>query len=123
MRIQLNKSGRVSPNSSAGGAIGTAGWQRAIARKLAQLALPVGLAAPEAFALNECRWREELDRAMRDAGKSAADIASDLKGGRWKIEFAARDEQWRRPPAGLRQEPNMGTPLAVRVNVCPQANR
>src|SRR5688572_1981518 len=73
-----------------GWAIGTAGWRRALARKYAQLTLPVGLAAPEAFAMNECRWRDELERGLREAGKSAADIASDRKGARWKIELAAR---------------------------------
>jgi len=82
VRIQLNKNGKVSTNSTAEWAIATAGWRRAVARKFAQLTLPVGLAAPEALALNECRWRDELDRGMREAGKSAADFTSDLKGAR-----------------------------------------
>jgi putative transposase len=107
-----------------GWAIGTAGWRRAVAREFAQLTLTGGLAAPEALAINECRWRDELDRGLRDAGKSAADIVRDQKGARWKIELA---ERLRRAVAApyrwITAELNMGSPLAVRVNVCRHANR
>jgi hypothetical protein len=106
-----------------GWAIGTAGWRRALARKFAQRSLPVGLAAPEARAINECRWQDELDRGLGEAGKSAADIASDTKGSRWKVELAARLRRTVAAPyRWIAAELNMGSPLAVRVNVCRQTN-
>jgi REP element-mobilizing transposase RayT len=107
-----------------GWAIGTAGWRRALARELTRLTLPVGLAAPEARAIHECRWRDELDRGLREAGKSAADIASDQKGARWKVELAARLRRTVAAPyRWITAALNMGSPLAVRVNVCRQTNR
>ena len=74
--------------------------------------------------LNECRWRDALDRGMREIGRSTTDIASDLKGARWKIELAARLRRTVAAPyCWIAAELNMGSPLAVRVNVCRQTNR
>jgi hypothetical protein len=77
------------------------------------------LAAPEARAVNEGRWRHELERGLREAGRSAAEVASDSKGARWKIELAARLRRTVAAPyRWIAAELNMGSPLAVRLSLC-----
>jgi REP element-mobilizing transposase RayT len=109
---------------SQGWAIGTASWRRALAREHAQLALDPGLAAAEIREIKAARWRDVLDREMSGRAKTEQDVASDSKGARWKIAVAALlRREVAAPYRWIASTLNMGSPLAVRVNVCRLANR
>ena len=109
---------------SSGWAIGTSGWRRSLAREFCHLALDPNLAAEEAREIKESRWCNELERAMREAGKSECDRVADPPGSRWKIELAARLRRTVAAPyRWISEKLKMGSPLAVRVNVCRFANR
>jgi len=70
------------------GAIGPAGWRRAIARQAAHLALSPEMSATEIAEIKCARWPQALDAAFREAGKSLADTASAPKGVGWKVAIA-----------------------------------
>ena len=99
--------------------MGTAAWRRELAREFSHLALDPGLASAEAREIKAVRWRDELARAMIARAKSERDVALDPKGARWKIELAAHlRHQVAAPYRWIAESLNMGSPLAVRVNVC-----
>lgn len=69
------------------------------------------------------RWRDELHRVLKVRGKTDREIADDPKGARWKIEVAAHLRcTVAAPHRWIANALNMGSPLAVRVNVCRLAN-
>jgi len=73
---------------SSGWAIGTDAWRRTLAKEHAQRVLTPGLAAAEAGALREERWREVLERQLKAAGRTQAEAWADPKTKPWKLELA-----------------------------------
>ena len=60
---------------------------------------------------------------MRERAKTDRDIATDPKGARWKLEDAAHlRHEVAAPCRWIAVSLNLGTPLAIRVNVCRLAN-
>jgi hypothetical protein len=80
---------------------------------------PNNLAAEEARAIKEDRWRDELERAVPEAGKCDRDIDADPPGSRWKIDVAVRRRRTVAAPySWISGRLERGSPLAVRVDVC-----
>ena len=111
--------GDESAEFCTGWAIGTAGWREAVAREHAHLALAVGFAAAELREIKERRWRDLLERALREAGKCPEDIAADRKGAPWKIAIARRlHREVGAPHRWTAEALNMGKASSVRVYLC-----
>lgn len=108
---------------SHGWAIGTTAWRRDLAREYSHLVVDPSLAAAEARDIRSIRWRDELGRALKERTKTDRDIAADPKGAQWKIEVAAHlRREVAAPYRWIAAALNMGSPLAIRVNVCRFAN-
>jgi putative transposase len=73
-------------NLSRGWAIGSHGWRAALAKTMAQRDL-AGLAQAEAKEIRELQWTEALHAALRQAGKTPADLTP--------LKPRARGEDWR----------------------------
>jgi putative transposase len=103
---------------SRGWAIGTRGWRTTIAKDHAHLALTPEIPRAELREIKEARWRAVLEGGLLARRKLAADIVTDPKGARWKIELAI-DLRKRvgAPHRWIADQLNMGTPASVRVNV------
>jgi hypothetical protein len=86
---------------SRGWAIGTAGWQRALAKELSHTTL-AGLARAEAKALREARWHALLVELLSSRGLSPEDVEP--------LAPYAKEETWR-----------LGTAAALRAHGVPYA--
>jgi REP element-mobilizing transposase RayT len=75
---------------SAGWAIGTVAWRRQVAKDHARRALSPGLEAGELKELKEAHWSQVLEDELKQAGKTAQDIADSIGGAPWKIAVALR---------------------------------
>lgn len=75
---------------SAGWAIGTSGWRRAMAKEHGQMALNPGLEMREARELREGAWETCLLGELRGMGKQEAEFATKPRKQHWKIDLAAR---------------------------------
>lgn len=75
---------------SRGWAIGSDSWRNAVAKDHAHLAINPGLAATEARALREARWKEGLLRLLGEAGCTLETVCGDAKSAPWKLELARR---------------------------------
>lgn len=73
---------------SAGWAIGTDAWRKALAEEFAEKALTQGLDRTEARELREAAWQQSLDAAMANVGKSSKDLDTKPLKTAWKIELA-----------------------------------
>ena len=104
---------------SAGWAIGTAGWRKAIAKDHAQLALTAGVSDMAMREIKEARFTEILSRVLAEVGKDAHAIRCDAKSARWKI-CAAQELRMRAnaPHAWIAETLNMGSPVSVRAYLC-----
>jgi hypothetical protein len=90
-----------------------------LAGEFSHLALDPSLATAEARDIKATRWRDELEREMNQREKTDRDIATDPKGAHWKIEIAAHLRRTVAAPyRWIAASLNMGSPLAIRVNVC-----
>ncbi|MGH7955698.1 MAG: transposase [Opitutaceae bacterium] len=78
---------------SSGWAIGTAGWQRAIAKEYSHLRLTGGLERAQAKALNEGSWEARLLELLGDLRKTPAQLITRPKKLMWKLELARRLRQ------------------------------
>jgi REP element-mobilizing transposase RayT len=72
-----------------GWAIGTLGWQRALAKEYAHLVLAPGYERAELREIKETRWRTELERLLVLNGASAAALLEDASVAPWKLDLAA----------------------------------
>lgn len=75
---------------SAGWAIGTAGWRKALACEYANTALVQELAEDERSNLKRSLWQRELETGLSELGKTLGDAERDLKGAAWKVSLALR---------------------------------
>jgi putative transposase len=73
---------------SAGWAIGTAGWRKALVKEQTQLRLVAGLAAKERREIREAAWEGALEEALRRAGKTEADLTTRPRKQPWKLKLA-----------------------------------
>ena len=109
---------------SAGWAIGTDAWRRALAAEFAEKALAPGLDRTEARELREATWQRCLDAALEKAGKSTADLETKPLRTAWKIELA---EQVRRETGAsvvwLSRQLKVGQPSTLRGYLSNSRNR
>lgn len=95
---------------SSGWAIGSNEWRRALAKEQASLQLVAGLAANEAAALREERWRRVLDDILRERGRTREQALIDRKSAEWKIRLALEvREKCGASISWLAQELRLGT--------------
>jgi REP element-mobilizing transposase RayT len=108
----------VSGSLSRGWAIGTAAWRRALAHEHAQLALAPGFAREEIRELQAERWRRALEEALRQGGRTPAQLASAPKSAPWKRALARQLRETVAPPyAWLAGNLWLGRPSSVRAYV------
>lgn len=100
---------------SAGWAIGTEGWRKAIAKAHAQRALNPGLEAAELGELKRTLWSEILDAGMNRLGKTREDAKTDICRAAWKIGLAQELRKAGAPYAWITEQLHMGKPVSVRV--------
>jgi putative transposase len=114
----------VTSEFSSGWAIGSSGWRRAIARQHTELALNAGFAAAELRDFKLAAWGRELVAALREIGRSEADLIQDAKGAAWKIALARRlRERAGAPHRWIADALHMGSAASVRVYVCRGINK
>lgn len=102
---------------SHGWAIGSLGWKRALAREYSHLALHPGLPAQESRELKESRWREQLEIALAEFGKTPADLNHDSQLAAWKVMIAVRLRNYAAPYRWLAREMNLGAAGTLRVRL------
>lgn len=103
---------------SHGWAIGTAAWRKALARERAHLALTPELSQAEVRELQSARWEQALESALRDNGRSLAELASSPKGAPWKQVLARKLRDEVAPPyRWIAEKLCMGKPGSVRAYV------
>jgi REP element-mobilizing transposase RayT len=73
---------------SSGWALGTKGWREMIAKEHAQRSLGLGFHKDEVTELRESAWQESLNKQLRLAGKTTADLPGKPKRQPWKVELA-----------------------------------
>ncbi len=104
---------------STGWAIGSNDWRRSLAKDLASETLVTGLAAAEAAALREARWRSTLEQLLAARRRTQVEAVEARKGADWKLRLALdlRGEcgasiSW------LARELRLGSESAVRARLC-----
>jgi putative transposase len=103
---------------SAGWAIGTSGWRKALARDHAHIRLAPEWAADELNEFRLSRWQHELECGLADLGKKLGDAADTPKSMAWKIELARRLRTVAAAPyRWIAETLNMGAPSSVRAYV------
>jgi REP element-mobilizing transposase RayT len=108
----------VSGSLSRGWAIGTAAWRRALAREHAHLALSPGFAQEEVREVQAERWQRALEVALRESGRTPAELASAPKSAPWKRALARQLRDTVAPPyRWLAGKLWMGQPSSVRAYV------
>lgn len=75
---------------SAGWALGTDAWRKALARDHARLALDPNMSRQEVAEIRQAAWNASLARALSAAGKSEADLVTRPRWQPWKIAVADR---------------------------------
>jgi hypothetical protein len=73
---------------SSGWEIGSNDWRRVLAKEQADAISLSGLAAKEAAALREARWRGALDKALSERGRTQAEALAARKSEVWKLRLA-----------------------------------
>ena len=102
-------------NLSAGWAIGSQGWKRAMAKDHAQRALSPGVEAGELKELKQAHWTQVLDAELKKWGKTRAEALEDIRGAKWKIAVTMRLRREGAPYAWITAELSMGKPGSVRT--------
>ena len=96
-------------------AIGTAAWRKALAREQAHLALAPELSQAE---VKELQSERALESALRESGRTTAELASALKSAPWKRALARKLRDAVAPPyRWLAEKLCMGKPGSVRAYV------
>jgi hypothetical protein len=114
----VNDDRMVSGSLSRGWAIGTAAWRRALALEHAHLALSPGFAQEEVREIQAERWQRALEVALRERGRTPAELAFAPKGALWKRSLARQLRDTVAPPyRWLAGKLWMGQPSSVRAYV------
>lgn len=101
---------------SAGWAIGTNGWRKALARAYAQTKLAPEWTADELEEFRRDLWQQELEAGLAQVGKTLDDAATAPKTIRWKLEVADRLRQKSAAPySWIARTLRMGAPSSVRA--------
>jgi putative transposase len=104
---------------SAGWAIGSAGWRRALAKEHGQMALNPGLELREVRELREGAWEEAVQQALTRLGKQNEDCVTRPKTQAWKIEVAAEVRKSRGASVvWLAERLALGKPASLRSYLC-----
>ena len=99
---------------SKGWALGTAGFKAALIRDHALAAEARAWESSGAQEIRTAQWERQLDRALRQLGKSQADMPTELKSASWKIAIAAYLKQTTQAPnRWIAERLSMGTPVSV----------
>jgi putative transposase len=99
-------------------AIGTTGWQQALAREHQLRALEQDLPRIETSMLKQERWRTVLEEELRRRDKDHDDLARWPKSAAWKAEIALILRQRTGAPyRWISESLAMGSPNALRVSV------
>ena len=100
---------------SSGWAIGSNDWRRALAKEQAGAVSLSGLAAKEAAALREARWRSALDHALSERGRTQAEALAARKSEGWKLRLALEVRAGCGAPVSwLSRELNLGSTGSAR---------
>jgi len=103
---------------STGWAIGTAGWRKAVAQKLGQRALAVGLSESELREQKEAMWTAILARELDRRRCKASDVTKSLPKARWKREVAlVLRKEGGAPYRWITERLEMGSPATARVAI------
>ncbi len=102
---------------SAGWAIGSEGWRRAIAKDHAQRALDPGVEAGELKALKDAHWAQILDGELERQGKTREGAEKEIRSAPWKITVAARLRRAGAPYAWITAALHMGKTSSVRAHL------
>jgi len=104
-------------NLSAGWAIGSQGWKRAVAKDHAQRALSPGVEAGELQELKSAHWAQALDVELNRMGKTTDDALAEICGAPWKIVVAQSLRKAGAPYAWITAQLNMGKVSSVRAYI------
>ena len=103
---------------TSGWAIGTISWKRTLARAYSHLKLDVGLSAGGVRELNEVRWCDALEKALRDYGHAESDLALTPPSTPWKIAIASMlRREAAAPYSWIARRLNLGNLNTLRSNV------
>ena len=101
---------------SAGWAIGTSGWRKALAREHAHTRLAPEWASDELNAFRLNLWQHELECGLADLGQTRGNAAAAPKGVAWKIDLARRLRTVAAAPyRWIAETLNLGAPSSVRA--------
>ncbi len=104
---------------SVGWAIGTTGWQRALAKKHGPIALGGGLERCEVEKLRQAAWEEALADGLKVLQRAPADLASKPLKQPWKLKLAARIREKSGAPASwLAARLQLGAASSLRSYLC-----
>jgi putative transposase len=104
---------------SAGWAIGTLGWRRALAKEHAQMHLAPEWASDEVDAFRRERWQQALEAALAESGRTLVEAAREPKTAPWKLQLAHQlREVAAAPYRWIAQVLCMGAPSSARAAVC-----
>ena len=99
---------------SAGWAIGTSGWRKALSREHSHTRLAPEWASDELDAFRRNLWQHELECGLADLGRTIGDAAATPKGVAWKIDLARRLRTVAAAPyRWIAETLNMGVPSSV----------
>jgi len=101
---------------SAGWAIGTSGWRKALAREYAQTKLAPEWAADELAEFRQNLWQQELEAGLAQIGQTLDAAAAAPKTISWKLELAHRLRQASTAPySWIAKTLRMGAASSVRA--------
>jgi len=101
---------------SAGWAIGTSGWRKALASEYAQTKVAPEWAADELEEFRLNLWQQELEVGLAQIGQTLVSAATAPKTIRWKLELAYRLRQASAAPySWIAETLKMGAPSSVRA--------
>ena len=99
---------------SKGWVLGTAGFKSALLEDHAVAAESRAWAEGGAQEVRQSQWQTQLERALRQLGKTAAEASDDLKSAPWKVAIAAYLKQTTQATnRWIAEQLHMGTPVSV----------
>lgn len=99
---------------SQGWALGTKGFKQALVKDHALLAAARAWEEHGAQEIRAVGWQEQMERCLRELGKSQADAATERKSAAWKVAIASYLKQKTQATnRWLCEQLHMGTPVSV----------
>jgi hypothetical protein len=109
---------------SAGWAIGTQGWRKALAREHARTRLAPEWAVDELNSFRLDLWQRELAAGLAEAGRTLPEAANGPKISAWKLDLARRLRCTAAAPyRWIAATLNMGAASSVRAEISRSAQR